>query len=365
MSAIVYRHVWKQYGQVAVLEDISLAMEDGELVVFVGPSGCGKSTLLRILAGLEDISAGDILIDGKSVNGLQPKERNVAMVFQNYTLYPHMTVAQNIGFAMKMQKKPKHEIREAVGRAAKTLGLEPLLERKPRQLSGGQRQRVAMGRAIVRSPRVFLLDEPLSNLDAKLRNQMRVEIKQLQRSLKTTMIYVTHDQVEAMTLADRIVILEGGKIRQVGTPEEVYHRPADTFVADFIGSPAMNFLQAERETEGRMKLAQGLTFSLPVSSPDCLDGKDFVLGIRPEHFLFEPNSENLPESAVIWTSQVRLLESLGGECLIHLDLAGQPILLKMPGRAPCGRGDRVRIGFLPESAHLFSGEDGTCLRHGR
>jgi multiple sugar transport system ATP-binding protein len=232
------------------------------------------------------------------------------------------------------------------------------------ELSGGQRQRVAMGRAIVRAPQVFLMDEPLSNLDAKLRNQMRVEIKQLQRSLKTTMVYVTHDQVEAMTQADRIVILEAGKIRQTGTPEEVYHQPADTFVADFIGSPAMNFLRAGRKESRGLKLAPGISFFLPPFAMDALEGEEFVVGVRPEHFLFEPETAALPREAIVWISQVRLLESLGGECLVHLDPDGQHILLKMPGSPPCRRGDQVRIGFLPESAHLFSGGSGTCLRHG-
>jgi multiple sugar transport system ATP-binding protein len=364
MSSIEYQHVSKQYGRVTVLEDISLSIDDGELVVFVGPSGCGKSTLLRLLAGLEDFTSGDIRIAGQSVLGLPPRGRNVAMVFQSYALYPHMTVAQNIGFALKLRKMPKKDIDEAVNRVALILGLDTLLNRKPRQLSGGQRQRVAMGRAIVRDPQVFLMDEPLSNLDAKLRNQMRVEIKQLQRRLNTTMIYVTHDQVEAMTLADRIVILDGGRIRQVGTPEDVYHRPTDPFVADFIGSPAMNLLSAHRQGEGRLVLGNDVSFPFPAGAQKGVKGQEFTVGIRPEHVMFDPDPSMVPQGAVLWKTQVNLLESLGGECLVHLDMAGQDLRLKVPGTAPCMRGDRVCIGFAPESLHLFSGEEGTCLLHG-
>jgi multiple sugar transport system ATP-binding protein len=361
MGAAEYVNVSKRFGSDTVIRDVSLSILDGELMVFVGPSGCGKSTLLRLLAGLEEVSDGSVRINDREVTHLPPKDRNVAMVFQNYALYPHMSVHQNIAFALKLKKTPRDEIEKRVAEAAGALGLGELLKRKPRQLSGGQRQRVAMGRAIVRHPDVFLMDEPLSNLDAKLRNQMRVEIKHLQRRLRTTMIYVTHDQVEAMTMADRIAIIEGGEIMQVGSPDEVYHRPTNIFVADFIGSPAMNFLPAKRSGRRTLALGEGLTLKLSEARAGHIGEDELTIGIRPEHIEFGPAADRLSDLGVTWESDVHLVESLGGECLLHLDLMGDPVRLKLQGERPCRRGDRVRLGFLSDNAHLFSQGTGSCI----
>src|SRR6188768_3401743 len=289
MASVAIRDVRKAFGATAVIHGVDISIRDGEFVVLVGPSGCGKSTLLRMIAGLENITGGEIRIGDRVVNRLPPKERDVAMVFQNYALYPHMTVADNMAFSMKLRGAPKSEIDERVNRAAAILGLSQLLQRFPRQLSGGQRQRVAMGRAIVRDPQVFLFDEPLSNLDAKLRVQMRTEIKELHQRLKTTTIYVTHDQIEAMTMADKIVVMRDGRIEQVGAPLDLYDRPDNLFVAGFIGSPAMNMLPGVVRRNGagtRVELAEGGNVAGP-GVPD--DGREVIYGIRPEHLaLAEP-----------------------------------------------------------------------------
>jgi multiple sugar transport system ATP-binding protein len=285
MGSVTISQVRKSYGSMEVLHGVSIDISDGEFVVLVGPSGCGKSTLLRMLAGLEDISAGEIAIDGRVVNALAPKERNIAMVFQSYALYPHMTVEDNMGFSLKLARAPKAEKETRVGKAASMLGLGSYLERFPRQLSGGQRQRVAMGRAMVRNPKVFLFDEPLSNLDAKLRVQMRSEIKLNHQRLKTTTVYVTHDQIEAMTMADRIVVMHDGIVEQVGTPLELYDFPANLFVAEFIGSPSMNVLEG-RFVEGAFVARDGTRIPLRQKGPN---GAEVRLGIRPEHFRLDPD----------------------------------------------------------------------------
>src|SRR2546428_1333590 len=286
MSSVQIRDVRKSFGNFEVLHGVSIPIEDGEFVVLVGPSGCGKSTLLRMLAGLENITSGTISIGDRVVNNVQPKERDIAMVFQNYALYPHMTVADNMGFSLKLRGAGADEIKKGVSRAAEILALTPLLDRYPRQLSGGQRQRVAMGRAIVRDPQVFLFDEPLSNLDAKLRVAMRTEIKELHQRLKTTTIYVTHDQIEAMTLADRIVVMHDGLVEQIGAPLELYDRPQNLFVAGFIGSPAMNFLNGKIHADRRLEVECANGERMPLlTAPNGSDGPPVIYGIRPEHFV--------------------------------------------------------------------------------
>src|SRR5437588_8572086 len=285
MASVGIRDVKKAFGATQVIHGVDITIGDGEFVVLVGPSGCGKSTLLRMIAGLENITGGEIRIGDRVVNNVPPKERDIAMVFQNYALYPHMTVAANMGFSLRLRGAARVEIDDRVNRAAEILGLKPLLERFPRQLSGGQRQRVAMGRAIVRDPQVFLFDEPLSNLDAKLRAQMRTEIKALHQRLKTTSIYVTHDQIEAMTMADRIVVMKDGVVEQLGTPLELYDRPDNQFVAGFIGSPAMNFLKGKLTANGSLGFQGPNGVKLPLgSAPTGADGRPAVYGIRPEHF---------------------------------------------------------------------------------
>jgi len=342
MARITLKDVRKTYGGgVEVIKGVSLDIADGELVVLVGPSGCGKSTLLRMIAGLEGITSGQIAIGERVVNDLEPSERDIAMVFQNYALYPHMTVRQNLAYGLKNRNTPKDEIERRIVKAAKSLEIEPFLERKPRQLSGGQRQRVAMGRAIVREPAAFLFDEPLSNLDAKLRVQMRVEIKRLQRALATTSVYVTHDQMEAMTLADRLVVLNGGQIEQVGTPIELYEKPATTFVATFIGSPSMNLL----ETSGSgFALGNGAT---PLPSGTA------TLGIRPEDLhLAEPGK---PDA---FTADVRVgaVELVGAESYVHGTLPNaQDIVFRVPGRSQITIDSRVTIGAAQSSLHFFDG----------
>ncbi len=348
MGSVSIRNCWKYYGQVEVIRDISLAIADGEFVTLVGPSGCGKSTLLRMIAGLEEITSGDISIDGRVVNDLEPKDRNIAMVFQNYALYPHMTVFKNMAFSMRLRKADQEEIRKAVLRAAEILNLNELLDRYPRQLSGGQRQRVAMGRAIVRNPQAFLFDEPLSNLDAKLRVQMRLEIKQMHQRLRTTMIYVTHDQVEAMTLADRIVVLNGGVIEQTGTPLELFDRPANRFVADFIGSPSMNFIEGTvARRDGGLELEtgeNGPTLPLPVGAP-AEPGRRVAYGIRPEHLEVDPNGSI--------KFQVAVLEPNGSETMILATNGPLSLNVVMRGRASFKPGDEIRLTPRPDCGHFF------------
>jgi multiple sugar transport system ATP-binding protein len=340
--------VSKQFGSTSVIREVNLSIEPGELVVFVGPSGCGKSTLLRLIAGLEEPSSGSIHISGNDVTRTHPSKRGVAMVFQSYALYPHMTVAENMAFGLKIQRSPREEIASRVRRAAEILQLEALLDRKPRALSGGQRQRVAIGRAIVREPDVFLFDEPLSNLDAALRGQMRVEIARLHARLGATMIYVTHDQVEAMTLASRIVVLNGGRIEQVGAPLELYHRPANLFVAGFLGSPRMNFLPA--------RVAQAFSASLDLT--DAL-----TVGIRPECLSLGESRD-----ALTLRGEVTLLERLGSEALAHVHLGGdcdETVIAKLAGDARLAPGEQVALTAPAGACHIFDSAGNAIREQGR
>ncbi|MDJ1465229.1 sn-glycerol-3-phosphate import ATP-binding protein UgpC [Nitratireductor sp. GZWM139] len=357
MATISIRDIRKSYAKTEVIHGVSLDVADGEFIVIVGPSGCGKSTLLRMVAGLERITSGTMEIDGRLVNDLEPRERDIAMVFQNYALYPHMSVFDNMAYGLKIAGKTKDEIRQRVDKAATMLQLEPYLDRKPRALSGGQRQRVAMGRALVRNPAVFLFDEPLSNLDAKLRVQMRLEIKQMQRSVGTTALYVTHDQVEAMTLADRLVVMNGGIAEQIDTPMNVYERPATRFVAGFIGSPAMNILQGsvsgqDFELEGGGKLA--------LDAQPAEAGRPLLFGVRPEHLQLVSADEatlNLSVTAV---------ETLGADTLAHGKLsgangAGGELIARLSGSAQVAPGDTLPLAIQKGMTHLFDAETGKRL----
>ncbi|MGR9167020.1 ABC transporter ATP-binding protein [Rhizobium leguminosarum] len=352
MASMNIVNVGKAYGSLTVIHGVSVEIPDGEFVVLVGPSGCGKSTLLRMVAGLEPITFGDIRIDGKVVNDLPPKDRDIAMVFQSYALYPHKTVAQNMGFALKMRGETKADIEGRVRKAAEILDLVPYLARYPRQLSGGQRQRVAMGRAIVRDPKVFLFDEPLSNLDAKLRVQMRAEIKELQRRLATTMIYVTHDQVEAMTMADRIVVLRDGRVEQIGSPLTLYDTPANTFVASFIGSPSMNLIKGHirAAVEPFFETDEGIRLPLH-RAPEGSDGRPAFYGIRPEHFTLGGSV----------SAHVTVVESTGSETQVFAKLGQQKIIGVFRDRVE-EPSDHV-IAMTPNAAlvHLFDGESGLRL----
>jgi len=338
MAPVTINKAGKHYGGFEALKGVSVDISDGEFVVLVGPSGCGKSTLLRMIAGLEEITSGEIGIGNRVVNDLPPKERDIAMVFQNYALYPHMTVAQNMGFSLKLKGVPKTEIKAKVDRAAQILGLEKLLDRQPRQLSGGQRQRVAMGRAIVRDPQVFLFDEPLSNLDAKLRVQMRSEIKELHQRLKTTTIYVTHDQVEAMTMADKIVVMRDGVIEQMGTPLDLYDRPLNTFVAGFIGSPSMNFINGQTTAEG-FKTTDGIL--LP-TIPGATNAA--IYGIRPEHLHLDPNGIEI---------EVVVLEPTGSETQVIGRLGTQSINGIFRERITAQPGSKIKVAPDLSVVHLF------------
>ena len=359
MSAIVCSHVDKAYGATTVIRDLNLSIEEHEFVVFLGPSGCGKSTLLRMLAGLEDISGGEVSIGGKVVNDLDPGDRGIAMVFQNYALYPHMTIFDNIAFGLRRQKVPVAEIRKRVDAVSRTLGLEPYLGRKPAELSGGQQQRVAIARAMIKTPKVFLFDEPLSNLDAKLRNHMRVEIARLHQSLKTTTVYVTHDQLEAMTLADRIVLLKDGVIEQIGAPAEIYLRPANMFVAGFIGTPNMNFVEV---TVGRSGNDWTLTGAGTVLS---IEGRGFhlqhgdraVLGIRP------PDLKTANAGAAgILQGTADLIEFHGNDALVTFGSGGKEISALVPARECPALNAPVRYTFEEEAIHLFDATSGASLR---
>ncbi len=350
MSAVDLANVTKAYGAVRVIHGVSLGVADGEFLVLVGPSGCGKSTLLRMVAGLEDISGGTVSIGGTVVNDLAPKERNIAMVFQNYALYPHMTVAQNMAFSLRLARVPREEMHAKVDRAAAILGLGALLDRYPAQLSGGQRQRVAMGRAIVRDPQVFLFDEPLSNLDAKLRVQMRTEIGELHQRLKTTTIYVTHDQIEAMTMADRIVVMNGGRVEQVGSPLELYDTPANLFVAGFIGSPAMNLLPG-RVAGGRFVSTAGIEAALPSDLP-LRDGSEVVGGIRPDQLA-------LGEAGT--RAEVAVVEPTGAETLVVLKAGEVHFHALIRDRMPLRSGDTVGVTVQPGGLHLFDAGSGVRL----
>jgi ABC-type sugar transport system ATPase subunit len=342
------RRLRKAFGEVEVVQGIDLDIEDGEFLVLVGPSGCGKSTCLRMVAGLESATSGEILIDGAVVNERDPKDRDIAMVFQDYALYPHMSVAENMAFSLRWRGTARAEITRRVQAAAGVLDIAHLLERRPRELSGGQRQRVAMGRAIVRDPKVFLFDEPLSNLDAKLRVAMRTEIKRLRDRLRTTTIYVTHDQVEAMTLADRIVVMEGGRVLQVGTPEAIYDTPATTFVAGFIGAPAMNLIPAEIQG-GQVRLPGGAM--LPAARP----AGAVTLGIRPEALAWQA------DGAAAIEGPATVVEPLGAETLVTLDLAGHVLHARVPPRSVRHAGETVRLSVAPDALHFFDPATGARL----
>ncbi|MDB1123748.1 ABC transporter ATP-binding protein [Vibrio algarum] len=346
MSAVKLENLVKRYGDITVVHGIDLEVKSKEFVVLVGPSGCGKSTTLRMLAGLEEISEGDISIANTIVNNTAPKDRDVAMVFQNYALYPHLSVAENIAFGLRIRKVPKDEIKKTVKDVAEILELTPLLERRPADLSGGQRQRVAMGRAIVRHPKVFLFDEPLSNLDAKLRTQMRAEIKQLHKRLGVTSVYVTHDQVEAMTLADRIVVMSNGRIEQVGTPMELFNSPANTFVATFIGSPPMNLINAKALVNGDGCFAEfdGQRCLLP-NLEQLEDNKEIVIGIRPEYIEIEP-----VEGASAVNVHVELVETLGSEALLHCHIAGKPFVIKVETHGQISHLENVKTLYFRQDA---------------
>ncbi len=346
MAKIALKDVRKVYGgNVDAIKGVSMDIADGEMIVLVGPSGCGKSTLLRMIAGLESISGGEIVIGDRVVNDLEPSDRDIAMVFQNYALYPHMTVRQNLAYGLKNRKTPKDEIDRRITEAAKALEIEQYLERRPRQLSGGQRQRVAMGRAIVRKPAAFLFDEPLSNLDAKLRVQMRVEIRRLQRSLATTSVYVTHDQMEAMTLADRLVVLNAGRIEQIGTPIELYEKPATTFVATFIGSPSMNLLPYGTPS------ANGAS-GWSVNGSGALPQTTATLGIRPEDITLAETEA--ADAAFTGTVRVDAVELVGAESYVHGSFTdGTTIVFRVPGRSQLGIGENLRIAAQTKDFHLF------------
>jgi sn-glycerol 3-phosphate transport system ATP-binding protein len=354
MAEIVLQGVTKRFGGNEVIHAIDVAIADGEFVVIVGPSGCGKSTLLRMIAGLEGVSSGEIRIGGKRVNDVEPRDRNIAMVFQNYALYPHMTVYENMSYGLRIRRMAPTEIRARVERAAGILELTPFLARKPRELSGGQRQRVAMGRAIVREPAAFLFDEPLSNLDAKLRVQMRLEIQKLHRELRTTSVYVTHDQVEAMTLADRMMVMNGGVVEQVGAPLEVYDDPASRFVAGFIGSPAMNFLPGTRA--GReVDLGGGVRVALPAALAASAPEKVLV-GLRPEHLVAGEGA------GPVFPFRVETIEALGADSLLHGVFEGAPVVARVDGHRAPPVGEALRLHAQPGRICFFDAASGRRLR---
>src|SRR5882724_3679639 len=354
MAQVTLRKVIKKYDEVLAVRGIDLDITDKEFIVLVGPSGCGKSTTLRMIAGLEEISGGDIAIGGDVVNDVPPKDRDIAMVFQNYALYPHMNVYENMSFGLKLKRRPKDEIDRRVKQAAQILDITELLDRKPKQLSGGQRQRVAMGRAIVRDPKVFLFDEPLSNLDAKLRVQMRTEIKKVHQKVRTTTVYVTHDQVEAMTLADRVVVMRAGIIEQIGTPNDLYHSPKTRFVAGFIGSPAMNFIPCRlEENAGALSLRLGDRVSVPVPASRIQSyrahaGKELVLGLRPEH-LTETHAHAEPGTAEL-AFPVDVVEPMGMETMVYVTVNGVEVCARVDPGAALSAGETMR--FLADLRHM-------------
>ncbi len=362
MAEVRFEHVWKRYppssggkrgeggkgsaAEVVAVRDLELTLPDKGFAVLVGPSGCGKSTTLRMVAGLEEVTEGSLFIGGRRVNNLQPRDRDIAMVFQSYALYPHMTCYENMAFGLRVRRMDKGEIDRRVREAAQTLGITELLQRRPAAMSGGQRQRVAMGRAIVREPAVFLFDEPLSNLDAKLRAQMRIELARLHRRLETTIVYVTHDQLEAMTLADVIVVMDGGVVQQAGPPRDVYDRPANKFVAAFIGGPPMSFHTA-RIDDGAA-VADGLALPLGDRGPDVVDGREVVVGVRPESW--RPD----PEGPV--TLDVDVVEPIGAEVLVHGDAGAGSVIVRLPGDHPARSGDQIPLSVDPSKVHLFDPE---------
>ncbi|MEQ1900230.1 MAG: sn-glycerol-3-phosphate ABC transporter ATP-binding protein UgpC [Devosia sp.] len=353
MSELSLRQLEKSFAEAHIIKGINLDVADGEFVVFVGPSGCGKSTLLRMIAGLEDVSAGEIIIGGKRVNDLPPVKRGIAMVFQSYALYPHMTVFENIAFPLRVERRPNAEVKERVGRAAKVLQLDARLEQRPGTLSGGQRQRVAIGRAIVREPEIFLFDEPLSNLDAALRSEMRIELMSLHQKLGSTMIYVTHDQVEAMTMADKIVVMNAGRIEQVGSPLELYHKPDNRFVAGFIGSPTMNFIAGTctSAANGQMTVDLGVLglLNLKREAGNYL-GKPVTIGVRPEHMVLGKSDFSLSVTP-------RIVEHLGIHTVLYADLqAGKSFIALFEGDAPVTEGQPVAISFPLSAVHVFDAD---------
>ncbi len=363
LAEVILSHIYKRYsGNVVAVTDFNLDIADKEFIVLVGPSGCGKSTTLRMIAGLEEISDGDLTIDGKRMNDVAPKDRDIAMVFQNYALYPHMTVYQNMAFGLKLRHFPKSEIDKRVREAAQILDIAHLLERKPKALSGGQRQRVALGRAIVREPKAFLMDEPLSNLDAKLRVQMRSEISKLHKRLQTTFIYVTHDQTEAMTMGDRIVVMKDGLVQQVATPQEIYNHPRNLFVAGFIGSPSMNFISGKIEESGReiKFVSSGMSLLIPEGRYDAIRqegiiGKEVIFGIRPEHVHDEPMYiETFPGG--VFEAPVDVVEHMGSEMYLLLDVSGQMVNARIVARGDMQIGTKMRLAIDMGKIHLFDKE---------
>jgi multiple sugar transport system ATP-binding protein len=350
VATVEIRNVRKAFGPVEILHGVGVDIADGEFVVLVGPSGCGKSTLLRMLAGLENITSGEIAIGGKVVNTVPPKDRDIAMVFQNYALYPHMTVFDNMAFSLTLAKAPRSVMEQEVNRAAKILGLEQLLQRFPRQLSGGQRQRVAMGRAIVRNPQVFLFDEPLSNLDAKLRVQMRAEIKELHQRLKVTTVYVTHDQIEAMTMADKIVVMNAGNIEQAGRPLDLYDKPANLFVAGFIGSPAMNMVKGT-VADGALRMDDGTEWPLPMNGSKPKEGPA-IYGVRPEHLRLDP--QGIPAT-------VQVVEPTGSETQVLMRIGGQPVIGAFRERVTARPGEILPVQPDTALVHLFDQQSGQRL----
>ncbi len=355
MAEVKIAGIKKSFGDVNVLHGIDTTIADGEFMVLLGPSGCGKSTLLRIIAGLEQQTSGDISIGGRLVNEVEPKDRNIAMVFQNYALYPHMSVYDNMAYGLRVRGMSKPDIETRVQKAAKILELGQLLQRKPRQLSGGQRQRVAMGRAIVRDPQVFLFDEPLSNLDAKLRVQMRIEIKRLHQTIKTTSVYVTHDQVEAMTLADRLIVMNAGRAEQVGSPLDVYAKPASVFVAGFIGAPAMNLLPS-RISGGKARIGD-VALPLPPNLA-AHEGREIMWGVRPEHVTLTSPGDGASEAPIV----VDLVEALGADTLVHGRTGGGAALtIRLPGSAVVREGDRMSLSLPADAVHVFDKEKGARL----
>jgi len=365
MAEVALRNVVKRFDDVEAVRSISLDIPDNEFVVLVGPSGCGKSTTLRMIAGLEEVTAGDIYIGGEVVNDLPPKDRDIAMVFQNYALYPHMSAFENMSFGLKLRKFAKEEIKRRVDHAARILDITELLDRKPKALSGGQRQRVAMGRAIVRNPKVFLFDEPLSNLDAKLRVQMRTEIKRVHQMVKTTTVYVTHDQVEAMTLADRVVVMNGGVIEQIASPHDLYHHPKTHFVAGFIGSPAMNFIRAQITPNGvglRARLSDKISLPVPASltaryQPHA--GKELILGLRPEH-ITEPRRNDRDQNCE-FDATLDVVEPMGMETMVYFTIEGQEICGRVDPGSAKGPGEPMRLYADMNHMHLIDPQSGAVL----
>ena len=365
MANVVLKEVVKKFGDFVAVQNMNLSIAEGEFTVFVGPSGCGKSTTLRMVAGLESVTGGEIYIKDRLINRVHPKDRNIAMVFQSYALYPHMNVYDNIGFGLKMRKNPKEEINKRVNEAAEILGIQSLLDRKPRQLSGGQRQRVALGRAIVRKPDVFLFDEPLSNLDAKLRVQMRIELKKLHEQLKTTVIYVTHDQVEAMTMGDRIVVMKDGFVQQVGSPLDLYYKPGNMFVGGFIGSPSMNFLPCRIVQENSEFYVQASGFRVPLTQEmaDHL-GKtletEFVLGIRPEDMREKRSGEEVPPGSLI-RAMVNVVEILGKESLLDLTIRDNNLIAVVGSDVKVKAHQEIDLVINLQKLHLFRKESGEAI----